>query len=446
MELTAPTSKTLLPRGQTGRHRMTPSQRNRWKDTGPVAESLRDRPANGEPDPLDHFPRLVAERHLASLRLAAYFAMGLLPLYWLLHWAAVSAEPRRVQVLRGALFALAVLTPFASKIWRGHCLRHADRLTTIQYLGMGALVGYLDLLRGGYVSVDFAGLILVVLASGLLYTWTPRRAVSSHAALYLAYLLPLASGIVTVSDWHGFGTCQFYILGAMVLAAFAQHRYYTLLRNGHDSRRDLEALADQLLLLATTDDLSGLFSRRHYFELGTAEVERARRHRRPLTAVLLDVDRFKLINDRFGHSAGDQVIRALGRELRLCLRKTDIAARYGGDELMLLLPETDARAATEMIEKRVARALGAVAVEGDANHHYAITVSAGVAELGPGAKDLTTVLEHADAALYEAKRRGRNRVVVWDAELVDPPAKKPAPKPRHLPQLITPEALLAHWA
>ena len=162
--------------------------------------------------------------------------------------------------------------------------------------------------------------------------------------------------------------------------------------------------------IAVTDELSGLASRR-YFESRLAE-EWARRDRygTPIAVALFDLDRFKGINDTFGHAAGDRVLRRFGELVRSEIRSSDVACRYGGEEFAVLFAESRSPAASAVAE-RIRRTLKRQAFEWEARAFRA-TVSAGVAD-SDGSRDRAQLLFRADKALYEAKDRGRDRVVLW---------------------------------
>ncbi len=128
---------------------------------------------------------------------------------------------------------------------------------------------------------------------------------------------------------------------------------------------------------------------------------------RALAAVVLDLDHFKQVNDRYGHEAGDRVLQAVSRWLRMGLRAGDLAARNGGEEFVVLLPDTRADGATALIERVLAELCQVEHVADEGRFHC--TFSAGVAEIEPG-DTLTRLLARADGLLYRAKRAGRNRV------------------------------------
>ena len=185
-----------------------------------------------------------------------------------------------------------------------------------------------------------------------------------------------------------------------------------LLMGGIDiSRRKEAEVAQQLVeaqlrAIANTDGLTGAVNRRHLFEVGETEIARADRYARPLTAAMIDVDHFKQINDTLGHAAGDDALRALVRVIRAELRQTDVVGRYGGEEFVVLLPETDGAAAAMTLE-RVRRQLAEVPL----HETTRMTVSIGLAE-HRGDERLEALLERADAAMYRAKAAGRDRLVV----------------------------------
>ena len=154
-----------------------------------------------------------------------------------------------------------------------------------------------------------------------------------------------------------------------------------------------------------TDPLTGLANRRRLFEFGSKALALAVRQQSPFAVVVLDVDRFKAINDEHGHEAGDRALVLLAKALQGTLRETDLAARIGGDEFALLLPGSSASAAAQVVERTRER----LAEHQEKALSFPIHVSAGVAELSPPATGLNELLALADRALYDAKREGRPR-------------------------------------
>jgi diguanylate cyclase (GGDEF)-like protein len=165
---------------------------------------------------------------------------------------------------------------------------------------------------------------------------------------------------------------------------------------------------EEIYQLATHDPLTELYNRRHFTEMADKEIARAIRHGRPLALCILDVDLFKPVNDRYGHNSGDEVLRRIGALVLQHARGEDLPARIGGEEFALLLPECGLGAATAFAE-RLREAIAAAEFE-PGGEPTCITVSIGIAALGEGRDDRPSLMAAADAALYRAKREGRNRV------------------------------------
>jgi diguanylate cyclase (GGDEF)-like protein len=171
---------------------------------------------------------------------------------------------------------------------------------------------------------------------------------------------------------------------------------------------DIVRNAQELERLATTDGMTGIFNRRHFLALADREWRRARRYRRALSFLMIDIDYFKSINYSYGHQVGDTMITHLANVTRECKRDTDVLARIGGEEFALLLPETDAYQA-EIVAERIRHevSINPLAL---AARSVPATVSVGVASATANMSDFSQLMSAADQALYEAKRCGRNRV------------------------------------
>jgi diguanylate cyclase (GGDEF)-like protein len=167
---------------------------------------------------------------------------------------------------------------------------------------------------------------------------------------------------------------------------------------------------EEIYQLATHDALTDLYNRRHFIEAVEREIARAMRHQRPLAMCIIDVDLFKPINDRYGHISGDNVLRQIAGILRRHVRNDDAAARIGGEEFAVLLPECDGDAAFGFAERL--RQAVAEAVFKPGGDEQSITVSIGIAALTPSRDTCSRMMAAADAALYRAKSEGRNRVCI----------------------------------
>jgi diguanylate cyclase (GGDEF)-like protein len=173
-------------------------------------------------------------------------------------------------------------------------------------------------------------------------------------------------------------------------------------------RAELVRHAQELERLATTDDLTGLCNRRHFLALAEEERRRCKREQRPLAMLIFDIDLFKSVNDQFGHDTGDAVIRHVGDICRGEMGPSDILARIGGEEFVLLLPETTGEQAAARAEA-MRRRLEAAPFEA-AGAEVRVTISIGVSEASAETECIADMMKRADEALYQAKHNGRNRV------------------------------------
>ncbi len=205
-------------------------------------------------------------------------------------------------------------------------------------------------------------------------------------------------------------------VGSMFMSSLfnlaAGHLFYRLVRSHFLRGRALERLA-------STDTLTGLLNRSAFLAAADRELDRAVRYTRPLAVMVLDVDRFKRVNDTDGHAAGDQLLAGLAAALQSVLRRSDLAGRVGGDEFAIVLPESDLAAAQDVAERiRSSLAAGPAAsapTTGDGeptSRPRSCTVSIGIASRTEADRDVASLVRRADAALYAAKRGGRDRVSV----------------------------------
>lgn len=168
--------------------------------------------------------------------------------------------------------------------------------------------------------------------------------------------------------------------------------------------------------LAITDPVTNLYNRRKFLELAEQELNRSIRYGRDLSAIMVDIDHFKLVNDTFGHTIGDQLLIHLAEVSKSCIRQVDILARYGGEEFIVLLPETNAAEAA-VIAERLRATTEATSTKTVAGQ-LSITVSLGVAEIDKDCTSLPDLIDRADFAQYASKDAGRNRVTLWNPNIV----------------------------
>jgi len=188
---------------------------------------------------------------------------------------------------------------------------------------------------------------------------------------------------------------------------------------------DRKAAEEELRLQSITDPLTGLYNRRHFHALASREVERSIRNRIPFSVLLADVDRFKQYNDAFGHLEGDKVLVALGEEIRKNFRTMDTGFRYGGEEFLVLLPETSSAGAMVPAERLRIRFSGVTFRPHPDEEPRKVTLSIGVAEFRRGIT-VEDLVRAADRAMYAAKNAGRNRTVNHD-HLVARSGERPEP-------------------
>ena len=172
---------------------------------------------------------------------------------------------------------------------------------------------------------------------------------------------------------------------------------------------DLVRHAEQLELLATVDSLTEVYNRRQFFALASVEWDRFKRYHRPLSALMIDIDHFKKVNDTHGHETGDRAIIQLARICEQVKRQTDILARMGNEEFIILLPETD-RAQAMLAAERLRRAVAETPIWISEDVSIHITISVGVAEASVSMPAVGMLIKWADEALYRAKASGRNCV------------------------------------
>lgn len=201
---------------------------------------------------------------------------------------------------------------------------------------------------------------------------------------------------------------EFSAAAAIFDLSSRDEKYYgAVVRDISNSRKTEE----ELLRLAATDPLTGAFNRREFTVIAEREALRSNRYHHPLSVLMLDIDHFKRLNDTYGHAAGDKVLQRFTMICANALRNVDVFGRWGGEEFVALLPETDIQGASVIAERL--RKLMADNVLTYNDHKIEFTVSIGIAEFKDGETSIDGVLSRADNAVYDAKKAGRDRISVF---------------------------------
>jgi diguanylate cyclase (GGDEF)-like protein len=329
-----------------------------------------------------------------------------------------------------------------------------DRVSANRTLGYffiaGATLSLASLFMPGSPTADLTGLAAVVAVAyaigALLFFGSRRLPAAAVPVALVGSIFVISAGVYF--DGHGpspaglyyiwLGVLAFYFMrrwqAALVIAlmggAYAavlnvlpaiqpQQRWLTTMGIATIAGMLISYVRDRVLELvarltdaARTDPLTGLLNRRALEELFAIELDRAARSERPLSVIIGDLDRFKSVNDRMGHQHGDQTLQALATELGRWKRRIDMAARVGGEEFALILPETDERGAF-LVAERLRRATKRLFAEGP----FKLTISFGVASFPDHGDDPEMLLRAADQALYAAKNMGRDRSVIYSADV-----------------------------
>ncbi|HXZ48531.1 MAG TPA: GGDEF domain-containing protein [Usitatibacter sp.] len=326
---------------------------------------------------------------------------------------AAGLEPRA-----GALAAAAGLLALSMTLQAGALLAFDRRaLPTWVHTAVIAAVAVPVVLVASEAStaILFGGLVFGTLLAALaLLAWQRPRArrgfgrsllaacyaTASIACLARAIAAALSSRPLAVFDAAAGGQALGFL--AASAAAVASSFAFLLM---HKERADAQALR-----LATLDPTTGAYNRRTFHEIAEREMSRARRAGQPLSIIMVDIDHFRVVNEKHGHRVGDEVLARLADTLRASLRKEDMLVRYGGEEFLVLLPDVPGPGAV-VVAGRLRKAVAATEIEVEAIK-LALTVSAGVAaRLDEGPESVDRLVARAEEALGLAKSRGRNRVV-----------------------------------
>ncbi|MES2534310.1 MAG: GGDEF domain-containing protein [Pseudomonadota bacterium] len=333
-------------------------------------------------------------------------ATSLLVILGLLLAASIGLLPMQVAIHgSGAIASLAVV--FYLLLRSGLNLRFSDpSLTTEQIAAATALLAFIM-----YHSPQSGGVLIILyivpLMFGVLQLRTARllsvAAITFAMHALVVWFWYLDRGTPTLKT----GIAQLAVL-AVVLPWFAfMGGYVNRLRvRLSDTNQSLADAVNRIEQIANYDMLTGVFNRRYLLETLEREQSRSKRMNTPLSLCMIDIDHFKSVNDNYGHATGDLILKHFAMQASKGMRGSDVFGRYGGEEFLLVLPDTDLKGALVVAERVRARIEASVCP--DVPEELRITVTIGVASLDPG-ESVSALIERADVALYEGKRAGRNR-------------------------------------
>ena len=352
------------------------------------------RDANTDPDAMDARSRQVLWLRQLYAGLMGFVGGGGAALYYVFRtW---DTGPHRVWIALLAIFTIA--QAFAVWFARGFFVtpRQRENLFIAGVLICYVVIATTSALDGGIESP--ISLIWVLPSVFLLMGFSKAAIVTCGS---------IAVGLYLIVAWitpGGTGSAAFAVQLVVLVNAVFMVLLGAIARE--ERERVLTAVRNQLSVLATIDSLTGCINQQAFSHIAATEMARAVRYQHVISMLALDVDNFKSVNDEHGHIVGDEVLRQLGMALRASVRATDIVARMGGDELLVLCPETDLKAAIELAERLQATAK-------ELKIPFKVTLSVGICSLRPKIADPQQLREYADRALYEAKRQGRDRYAVF---------------------------------
>lgn len=350
--------------------------------TGTAAVSI-------EQEELRGISRTVAEIHWLLL---------ILVLLYLVFGGAVDDAESSAAVSAGLFFYAALVMSFR---YANFYRRETRWKIAIEALGMVAFITWVLWFTDGLASPLLNAYLLPVITSALTLGKAPT--LGGVALIAACYVFLGGDGgaqeILSLPFLGGF-TAQ---LAPVLLVGYITTMFSADIRYGLARAK----------VLAETDDLTGLFNVRGFALAANRLFAQAVRHGRPTSVLMIDSDHLKSVNDGHGHEAGNQLLRHLAQAIQAELRFTDVSARYGGDEFIVLLPDTPAKGALEVAERIRSRIAGSPLEQG--GRQLVSSVSIGIASFPEDGATLDALASHADRALYAAKQDGRNRTVKFRA-------------------------------
>lgn len=253
-----------------------------------------------------------------------------------------------------------------------------------------AFLGYLDFVTGEY------SLIVFYLVPVSLVAWFVSRS-SGLVFCIIALITRLIADQAMTSFRFSYTPLHYWNVIIEIVFLFIMSLLFSLLRSNLEKEKTL----------ASTDSLTAALNRRSFFDLAEYEMNRLRRYKLPLTVAYIDLDDFKTINDRLGHYTGDNLLVTVVKTITSNIRSTDIIARFGGDEFVLMLPETHADAAKTFLDK-----LRTSMQEAMNSNNWGVSFSIGAVSYKTLPDSVEEVIRQADALMYEVKRSGKNRLLL----------------------------------
>jgi diguanylate cyclase len=336
---------------------------------------------------------------------ASAMVFGLVAVAWLL-----GEIERHVLIQAGSMIAFFIAAFFV--VFRsGVNLRFQDpSLTLPQVLAATVVVLYLL-----YSTFETRGLFMTIYS--MVFFFGIFR-LTTRELLGVALFVITAYGVLVLSEWYSgaplhnikLDSLRWTVLSAVLINLSVMAGYVNRLRREAGAHRmQLMSAMERMQHMAAHDELTGVLNRRSVDEALRLEQERAERYAGTFSVCVMDLDHFKRINDGHGHAAGDAVLKAFAGLTRACMRPTDIVGRYGGEEFILVLPQTPAAGARIVAERIRARCIE-LGFEPPLQA-LRLTVSIGIAQYEAG-EDCSRTIGRADSALYRAKNEGRDRVLI----------------------------------
>jgi diguanylate cyclase (GGDEF)-like protein len=359
--------------------------------------------------------------HIRQLRIALFVTASLFLLMGLFDYLLLGLSENFIR-----LILIRVVVALAFLLLALALARHPQLIASDIPLNAACLLLITCLLLLVPLRIEAIGLQLtaVVIVTLALYVFIPNRipcALGCCVYLGAGFLLVFhTTGLVGLNGMVGATLALLLanfigVLASLHLNRLQREQFISLLAERETNQRlqqeitERQRLEEELRYLAQTDDLTGLNNRRWFFELAERELKRSQRNGTPLGFCMIDLDKFKVINDTMGHDAGDKILAIVAALCREELRDTDIIGRFGGEEFVIALPESSPDDTHEVLERLRARI--------EQFHflkeldYWSVTVTVGMAQVAPDEETLSPVLARADQALYLGKRHGRNIVI-----------------------------------